>query len=143
MAREGLQLELRGSILRASTQYERVVLPRLNVKTNGHYQLVKLTVEQLTVPEELKGLILVTFEDLPEPRKTARKRGKAAPMELQPQIIEHMEQELAFTRQHLQQTIEQMQTTVEELKSANEELQSTNEELQSTNEESNTAKEEM
>jgi two-component system CheB/CheR fusion protein len=64
-------------------------------------------------------------------------------MELQPQIIEHMEQELAFTRQHLQQTIEQMQTTVEELKSANEELQSTNEELQSTNEESNTAKEEM
>jgi two-component system CheB/CheR fusion protein len=143
MAREGLQLELRGAVLRASTQVEPVVVPRVNVKTNGHYQLVQLTVEQLREPEELKGLLLVTFEELPGPKKNAAARKDAVSFTEKDKVIEQMEQELAFTRQHLQQTIEQMQTTVEELKSANEELQSTNEELQSTNEESNTAKEEM
>ncbi len=143
MAREGLLLELRGAVLRASTQTGPVVVPRVNVKTNGHYQLVKLTVEQLTEPDELEGLLLITFEDLLSPQKTAAGRGKVAPASEKDKLIEQMEQELTFTRQHLQQTIEQMQTTVEELKSANEELQSTNEELQSTNEESNTAKEEM
>ncbi len=143
MAREGLVLELRGAVLRASTHPGPVVVPRVNVKTNGHYQLVKLTVEQLTGPEELDGLLLVTFEDLPTPPKAARGRTKPASGSDKEKLLEQMEQELAFTRQHLQQTIEQMQTTVEELKSANEELQSTNEELQSTNEESNTAKEEM
>ncbi len=145
MAREGLPLELRGAVLRASTQREPVVIPRVNVKTNGHYQLVQLTVEQLREPEELKGMLLVTFEDQPTPKKTTPGRRNAMPAseKEKDKVIEQMEQELAFTRQHLQQTIEQMQTTVEELKSANEELQSTNEELQSTNEESNTAKEEM
>jgi two-component system CheB/CheR fusion protein len=143
MAREGLLLELRGAVLQASTQPGPVVVPRVNVKTNGHYQLVKLTVEQLTEPKELDGLLLVTFEDLPNSKKPVAGRGKRAPGSGQDKFVEQMEQELAFTRQHLQQTIEQMQTTVEELKSANEELQSTNEELQSTNEESNTAKEEM
>jgi two-component system CheB/CheR fusion protein len=143
MAREGLLLELRGAVLRASTQAGPVVVPRVNVKTNGHYQLVKLTVEQLTEPEELEGLLLVTFEDLPNPKKPVVGRGKPAADSEKDKFLEQMEHELAFTRQHLQQTIEQMQTTVEELKSANEELQSTNEELQSTNEESNTAKEEM
>ncbi len=143
MAREGLLLELRGAVLRASTQADPVVVPHVNVKTNGHYQLVRLTVEQLHEPEELKGMLLVTFEDQPAPRKTPAGRQRAVPAPEKDKVIEQMEQELAFTRQHLQQTIEQMQTTVEELKSANEELQSTNEELQSTNEESNTAKEEM
>jgi two-component system CheB/CheR fusion protein len=143
MAREGLLLELRGAVLRASTQPGPVVVPRVSVKTNGHHQLVKLTVEQLTEPAELDGLLLVTFEELPDDKKTVARRGKPAPATEKNQLIKQMEEELAFTRQHLQQTIEQMQTTVEELKSANEELQSTNEELQSTNEESNTAKEEM
>jgi two-component system CheB/CheR fusion protein len=143
MAREGLQLELRGAVLRASTQAGPVILERVNVKTNGHYQLVKLTVEQISKPDELNGLFLVTFEDLPEIKKPSRKKGKEAINPEHNQIIEQLEQELAFTREHLQHTIEQMQSTVEELKSANEELQSTNEELQSTNEESNTAKEEM
>ncbi|HEX8530717.1 MAG TPA: PAS domain-containing protein, partial [Cytophagales bacterium] len=142
MAREGLPLELRGAVLRASTQAEPVVVPKVSVKTNGHYQSVKLTVEQLAQPEELKGLLLVTFQDLPtHPKRPAKK--VAAPATEKDQIIGQLEQELTHTREHLQRTIEQMQTTLEELKSANEELQSTNEELQSTNEESNTAKEEM
>jgi two-component system, chemotaxis family, CheB/CheR fusion protein len=141
MAREGLGLELRGAILRAVTQGETVVTERIRVKTNGHYQLVKLAAEPIT-DEELSGLLLITFQDMPTAPKVAKGKAKSS-VASQPEAVQQLEHELSQTRQHLQQTVEQMQTTVEELKSANEELQSTNEELQSTNEESNTTKEEM
>jgi two-component system CheB/CheR fusion protein len=143
MAREGLSVELRGAVLRATSQQEKIVVERIQVKTNGHYQLVTLTVEPLHTNEELAGLLLLTFLDQPTSKKSSPGRSKAAPTAEQAQVIDQLEKELDLTRQHLLQTVEQMQTTVEELKSANEELQSTNEELQSTNEESNTAKEEM
>jgi two-component system, chemotaxis family, CheB/CheR fusion protein len=141
MAREGLGLELRGAILRAGNQLETVIIERVKVKTNGHYQLVKLTVDPIT-DEDLNGMLLITFHDVPTPTRVAKGKAKAGTA-MQSDAVQQLENELAFTKRHLQQTIEQMQTTVEELKSANEELQSTNEELQSINEESNTTKEEM
>ncbi len=143
MARPGLALELRGAVLRASAQKEKVVVNNVKVEINDHLQLTKITVEPITDTDEFTGLLLITFEDQPMLKPSAKKRSKVAITAEKDSVVEQLEQDLNFTREHLQQTIEQMQTTVEELKSANEELQSTNEELQSTNEESNTAKEEM
>jgi two-component system CheB/CheR fusion protein len=142
MAREGLAFELRNAVLRSSSLKEKTVINELKVKTNGDYSLIRLTVEPVLQPEEMKGLLLVLFEELP-PSKKERKPEKAlANNPEKDKIIADLENELRATRDHLQQTIEEMETSLEELKSTNEELQSTNEEMQSANEEANTAKEE-
>jgi two-component system CheB/CheR fusion protein len=141
MAREGLAFELRNAVLRSSSLKEKTVINELKVKTNGDYSLIRLTVEPVLQPEEMKGLLLVLFEELP-PSKKERKPEKAlANNPEKDKIIADLENELRATRDHLQQTIEEMETSLEELKSTNEELQSTNEEMQSANEEANTAKE--
>jgi len=142
MARDGLGFELRNAVLRAKTEQETVVVNEVRVKTNGTYQLVRLTVEPIEQPVELKGLLLIIFQDLPKARKTGKASATGIKETEKDQIIADMEKELRFTKEHLQHTIEELETSVEELKSTNEELQSTNEEMQSANEEANTAKEE-
>lgn len=142
MAREGLVHELRSAVLRANMQKEMVVINELKVKTNGNYQWIRLTVDPITEPAELIGLLVVVFEELPRQKRRMAASKPAAATE-KDEVIEELEKELRFTREHLQRSMEEMETSFEELKSTNEELQSTNEELQSTNEESNTAKEEM
>lgn len=57
--------------------------------------------------------------------------------------INHLEEELRFTKESLQATIEELETSNEELQATNEELISSNEELQSTNEELQSVNEEL
>lgn len=146
MARDGLQLELRTAVQAAGAG-----TPTLNhelpVKTNGDFQRVSFSVRPLPEPDVGEGLLLVSFQDLPDAalaksglgRGTRGKRGTAG----EAKRIEELERDLAYTKENLQATIEEQQASNEELKPTNEEMQSTNEELQSTNEELETSKEEL
>ncbi|MBS1226964.1 MAG: SAM-dependent methyltransferase [Proteobacteria bacterium] len=146
MAREGLPMELRMAMQCAVSQGQATLARELSVKTNGDFQTVSLSVRPLA-DEARQGLLLVSFQDLPQRQapavtgKHARRPrpGSAAEMSR----IEALESELNYTREKLQITSEEQQSTNEELKSGNEELQSINEELQSTNEELETSKEEL
>jgi two-component system CheB/CheR fusion protein len=141
MAREGLQLELRNALHGAAAKP--MLNRELQVKTNGDFQPVSLSVRPLPDPEAGPGLLLISFQDLPQPpgKAAAGKGGK--PVAGAVRRIEELERELAYNKENLQATIEEQQASNEELKSTNEELQSTNEELQSTNEELETSKEEL
>lgn len=140
MARDGLRLELPGAIHRSSTHKTPVVLSGLNVKTNGDYQKVDVTVTPLAQPGGGAELFVVTFEDVRLPESAVAVSG---PSDERDARRTELENELTHTKERLQTTLEEMDSTSEELRSANEELQSTNEELQSTNEELTTSKEEL
>ena len=143
MAREGLRLELNSAVRRCNQQKRPVTLEGLQVKTNGSYQPINLTVRPLRDRDDQLGtLTLVAFHELVG-QKAPKGRKVAHPGKISLKRIAELEQELKFTQESLQTTIEEMETSNEELKSMNEELQSTNEELQSTNEELETSKEEM
>ncbi len=159
MAREGLQLELRATMLLAAADSGTAFQSReVSVKTNGHFQLVNLNVRALPTLDTGEKLLLVSFQDMaqslsekPGSAKLAPgsaapggpERGKGATGTAELQRVEELERELAYNKENLQATIEEQQASNEELKSTNEELQSTNEEMQSTNEELETSKEEL
>jgi two-component system CheB/CheR fusion protein len=142
MAREGLRHALPGAFRKARQTFDPVILRNVKVSANRGIHYVDLRVQRLESPDQLKGMILVVFTDIPAPvepdtinpttgKKVAASRHK------------ELESELQRSHEELQSTREEMQTSQEELKSTNEELQSSNEELQSTNEELTTSKEEM
>ena len=137
MARDGLRENLLNLCQQARHHPKETQIQRgVRVKTNGDYRIIDVTVEVLSEPAVLDGLLLVVLADS---LRTARQRRKAVIPESD--ILSGPEAQ--HLREALQSTREEMQTSQEELKSANEELQSANEELQSTNEELTTSKEEM
>jgi len=142
MAREGLRYELTRAFAAALRQKESVALPGLKMGTNGGAQQVDVTIQRLTEPEALRGLVMIVFTDTVAP-PAAGAAGRAARPPARSPRLDELEQELLRVRGEARATHEEMQTSQEELRSANEELQSTNEELQSTNEELTTSKEEM
>ena len=139
MAREGLELELRSAIHLAANQGSPTLNKEIQVKTNGGYTAVGLSVRPLPGLEGNQNLLLISFQDIPNSKP--RRKNSTKPAEVG--RIEELERELAYTKENLQATIEEQQASNEELKSSNEESQSTNEELQSTNEELETSKEEL
>jgi two-component system CheB/CheR fusion protein len=142
MLREGLRTEFPGAFSKAIVKKEAVVLHNLKVGTNGGSQNINLTIKWIEKPEQLKGMVMIIFSDLPKlPDPTGRKKKGEGSTDSLRQI--ELEEELKHTREEMQNSMEEMQTTHEELKSSNEELQSTNEELQSANEELTSSKEEM
>ncbi|OWP64013.1 chemotaxis protein CheR [Hymenobacter amundsenii] len=143
MAREELNYELSAAVHKASTTRQQVVAEGVKVKTDAGYQLLRLSVKYLEEPEQLAGLLLVTFEDQPTPRKVRTGKTATSTDLSRDAVVAALEKELQFNKLRLQTTIEEMESSLEELKSTNEELQSANEELQSTNEEAMTNKEEM
>ncbi|WP_019867065.1 chemotaxis protein CheB [Methylovulum miyakonense] len=141
MAREGLELELR-SALRAAADDKTLTLNKLvQVKTNGGFSTVSLSVRPLPITDGNQNLLLVSFQDIANPTLKPSRKRIAKPAELG--RIDELEQELAYLKESYQAGMEEQQASNEELKSANEEMQSTNEELQSTNEELETSKEEL
>jgi PAS domain-containing protein len=149
-AREGLKLELASALRKVVAQRQPVRFTELQVRINGGFQAVDVTVE----PAD-GNILLVTFEDSPpKPAPATQPGGQARPgadpasaAEGSPDGKDHyiaqLEREVHVKSERLQTTIEELETSNEELKSTNEELQSTNEELQSTNEELETSKEEL
>jgi two-component system CheB/CheR fusion protein len=146
MAREGLKNELTMALHKAAGIKETVSHPRLNVKTNGHFTTVNLTVRPVTTgagasPES--PLYLVILEEVEEGSEFRGQRSEIS-SEIDPDArIEVLKQELRAKEEYLQSANEELQSANEELKSSNEELQSVNEEMQSTNEELETSKEEL
>lgn len=140
MARDGLRLELSGAIHRSATHKIVVLLKGLNVKTNGDFQKVDVTVTPLAQPSRAGEMFVVTFDDVLPPETADTVTGPSGEPDAR---CAGLEKELAYAKERLQTNLEVMESTSEELKSSNEELQSTNEELQSTNEELTTSKEEL
>lgn len=138
MAREGLKLELPSALHRSASHNTPVVLKGLNVKTNGDFKKVDVTVSPLQASDAAE-LFVITFEDVLSSELT----GDITETEDSNALNTELEKELTYTKERLQTMQEVMESTSEELKSSNEELQSTNEELQSTNEELTTSKEEL
>lgn len=131
MAREELQHQLDLAMKKAAMQAEPVTTPNITI---GAYT-VNLTVQAISKPKTLLGLLMVVFTEVVMPTKLPSRKPRDAEKESQA--------ELQQAHDEIQSLREQTQSSQEELKSANEELQSTNEELQSTNEELTTSKEEM
>ncbi|QDA61556.1 CheR family methyltransferase [Hymenobacter jejuensis] len=143
MAREDLTYQLSAVVHNALTDRSDAVVENVKVKTEGGVQLLRLTAKYLDEPEQLAGMLLVAFEDMPTPTKVRLGKAGLSSELSRDAVIAALEKELQYTKHRLQTTVEEMESSLEELKSTNEELQSANEELQSTNEEAMTNKEEM
>lgn len=142
MSREGLGNALSEAFHKAVRQKVVATLKNVKVGTNGGTQTVDITVQPVTNPEALRGMVMVIFTDVvrESPAKTSGSSKRAT---IHHARLNAMAEELQQAYEDLQATRDEMQTSQEELKSTNEELQSMNEELQSTNEELTTSKEEM
>jgi two-component system CheB/CheR fusion protein len=142
MSREGLGNALSEAFHKAVRQKVVVTLKEVKVGTDGGTQIVDITVQPVTSPEALQGMVMVVFTDVAKESATKPARSSARATVHHARLTA-MAQELQQAHEDLQATRDEMQTSQEELKSTNEELQSMNEELQSTNEELTTSKEEM
>jgi len=141
MAREGLGNALSEAFHKAVRQKVVVSLKDVKVGTNGGTQVVDITVQPVTSPEPLRGMVMVVFAEAA--KLSAKGLVSSRTAIVHSARLKAMAQELQEAHSDLQATRDEMQTSQEELKSTNEELQSMNEELQSTNEELTTSKEEM
>lgn len=145
MAREGLRPALSAALHRAVVSHEMVKAPGLNVRTNGHFSTVNLSIHPVPVEANAPpdaALFLIVFEKLaiaglPEIEITEREDPTAEAR------ITALRHELRIKEDDLRSTHEELESSTEELRSSNEEMQSVNEELQSTNEELETSKEEL
>ena len=142
MSREGLGNALSEAFHKAVRQKIVVTLRNVKVGTDGDTQVVDITVQPVTSPEALRGMVMVVFTDVAKQSVTKAVRSSERAT-MHNDRVTAMAQELQQAHKDLQVTRDEMQTSQEELKSTNEELQSMNEELQSTNEELTTSKEEM
>jgi two-component system, chemotaxis family, CheB/CheR fusion protein len=142
MARENLRQELPVAIRKATQSSEPVLLHKIKFDNNGKILLVNVTVQCIDKPDQLQGMIMLVFNDLPEEIEFSKlktvtgKRGSIA-------RLKELEVELHRRFEELQVTREEMQTSQEELKSTNEELQSTNEELTTSKEEMQSLNEQL
>ncbi|MCC5815273.1 MAG: PAS domain-containing protein, partial [Leptospira sp.] len=152
MAREGLRYEIATALRKSVMNKEIIRFTNLNVKTNGNYTNINLTIcpAIIDVNNPLSELMyLVILEETNSSIQV--KKDLLLPIEEidegiqvhNTKLIESLRSELRAKEDYLQSTTEELETANEELKSYNEEMQSVNEELQSTNEELETSKEEL
>jgi two-component system, chemotaxis family, CheB/CheR fusion protein len=142
MSREGLGNALSEAFHQAVRKKIVITLKNVKVGTNENAQTVDITVQPVTGPDALRGMVMVVFTDVAK-LSTAKPPGASERTTLHHARLGAMARELRQAHEDLQVTRDEMQSSQEELKSTNEELQSMNEELQSTNEELTTSKEEM
>ena len=139
MARDGLRTKLRAAIHKAIRKGEPVAVADVQVKRNGVFHPMTLTVKPVQGPKDAEVLVLVIFQDVPntsirfQPRN--RPREDTAVRQLETNSIPPGKTCKAPSRR--------LENSNEELKASNEEMMSMNEELQSANEELETSKEEM
>ncbi len=142
MAREGLRQELPVLVRKVLSGRKSLTVEGVKVGVNGRTQFLNLTVKLVKEPQEMRGSILIIFEDV-KPLKKGKTTKNIQFDKKSEKTIKDLERELKTTRENLRSTIEELETANEELKSTNEEMQSTNEEMQSSNEELETSKEEL
>jgi len=139
LAREGLRTKLRSAIHQAVRENGPVTLADAQVKRNGDFHPVIVTIRPVQGPQGADGLLLVTFQDSDQDRVPPRPPETVA----EESVVRQLEYELKATKEDLQSTIEELESSNEEFKVSNEEVMSMNEELQSANEELETSKEEL
>jgi chemotaxis methyl-accepting protein methylase len=142
MARAGLGSALSEAFHKAVRQKVVVVLKDVEVGTNGGTHHVDITVQPVTNPEALRGMVMVVFTEIVK-APAHKELASSQRSKIHDARLSALAKELQQAHQDLNATRDEMQMSQEELKSTNEELQSMNEELQSTNEELTTSKEEM
>jgi PAS domain S-box-containing protein len=142
MAREGLSAAMSEAFYDAQRQHATVTLTAVQTGDDGVARSVEITVQPLSEPLALRGMLMIVFADVTTPAPP-QLLGKAERTARQSARLKAMEQALQATREELQVTREEMQTSREELTSTNEELQSTNEELTTSAEELRTMNEEL
>jgi two-component system CheB/CheR fusion protein len=143
MARQGLAVELRPLIAKATKQKRATEKDGVQVRHDGRMITVNVRVQPLQMPNFTELFFLILFEErssteFKDTRKSPTQHATATQREL-----EHLRDELTSTKLSLQHIIEEQDASNEELRAANEEILSSNEELQSTNEEMETATEEL
>ncbi len=143
MAREDLKNKLTITIHKSMREKKNMSCTGVKIRCNGTFCDINISVRPLTGKRLPSGLMLVTFEDIPNADERVEKKDRPIKTKNQNATVNRLEQELQSTREYLQATIEELETSNEELKSTNEELQSINEEMQSTVEELETSKEEL
>lgn len=111
------------------------------IKKESTRRDVILTVSSIESPPDTPGLILVSFEEPPEPVIVDERDSDE--LDTENQNIAQLVEELRLTRHDLGEVSEQYDRLVQEYSTSNEEMLSMNEELQSANEELETSKEEL
>lgn len=141
MARSSLRQPLYEIFHRAVRLKALVTLEHVSLSEDPATPAVRLTVEPLSEPKPLDGMLMVVFADVPP---VIRPDGLPPPVPSTPDArVAELSLELTRLREEHQATREEMQTSQEELKSANEELQSANEELTTSREEMQSMNEEL
>ena len=139
MAREGLGDALIETFQQALRQQTTLTRRHLKVGAYGSEQMVDLTVQVISEPELLSGLVLIVFVEVATPPPVRRTAKGRTPDRLRVEELERDQKQtyhdLLAARSEVQSTREYAVCGNEELHTTNEELQSTNEELQSLNEE--------
>jgi two-component system, chemotaxis family, CheB/CheR fusion protein len=133
MAREGLEVPLRGALQRAKKSRAPVALEGIDFKKGADWSRVDVRIVPIADPSA-GDLYLVALEET----KGAAKGSSRAAARRSSERADVMQ-----LRQQLRKTVAEMERSEAELNDANSELQSANEELQSANEELMTSKEEM
>lgn len=133
MAREGSRAGLATALRRAHSPGITARCPGLRIKTNGHHELVDVTVRPL-VPSAGRSepLFVVIWEIAPErpvPEPPPRRGGKPVTAD----VVARLRRELLAKEEHLRSANEELQRSTEALQSSNEEMQSVNEELCTVN----------
>src|SRR6056297_3064734 len=85
MAREGLRLELSSAIRRAYTSGEKVERSGIKLVTDGEKHKINLQVYPLSEPEQVRGYLLVVFEDVQISEEKAPSGGYTGEAEEPPQ----------------------------------------------------------
>jgi two-component system CheB/CheR fusion protein len=143
MARQGLAVELRPLIAKATKQKRHAEKTGVQIRCDGRTLTVNVKVLPLLVPNFSELFFLVLFEETAAVSVPASKKGQPLRSTAAQRELEQLRDELDATKLSLQNIIEEQDASNEELRAANEEILSSNEELQSTNEEMETATEEL
>lgn len=143
LARPGLESKLRVVIQRAIRENAPQNINDVVMRHGNVSRRVSIDVEPLNLSKQTEGLLLISFQEQPNPTGEALPEAKERTQVIQLDAVRQLEQELETTREDLQGMVEQLEGSNEELKASNEEIMSMNEELQSTNEELETSKEEL
>jgi two-component system CheB/CheR fusion protein len=132
MAGDELAAVLPGALSRAVQEDGPVIIKGIGLP-GSEKRLLDVSVELLTQPGLLRGLMLILFRELPPPPRKSRNKGaRVAELEYE---LENAREEMRRARREIQDAREDLNATNDELQAANEELQATIEELQSTIEE--------